>query len=236
MPILTKSLLALLLTAACITTTSCRHSNTSAVETVDSAQVQKATAQQPSSASEVKQEAPQVVPQAEPGTLTREKFLATAKQIADWYYDNRLPYAADNVMYTEPECPFSANKACRHDCSGFTTLIMYSCGIVTARENFSSVDFISENTVCGKALKTAGFETIHGEFPQEDFDKFQPGDILAVNQGPNGKEHHVTIYAGNGRFYDYGGKAPGHKQPISGKVDDLEMNPHTYTIIWRLKK
>lgn len=166
-------------------------------------------------------------------SLSVKEFLDAAKKVADWYYANNTPYQADGVWYKDPKCPYSGNKKCKRDCSGYLSIVLQYCGVFAPDEAYNSISFKSDNNSCAKSLKKGGFQPIFGEFPQEDFNKFAPGDILAVNRGD---QHHVTIYAGNGRFYDYGGKAPGHKQPISGVVADKEMNPHTYTVIWRLKK
>ncbi|MDY4185110.1 MAG: NlpC/P60 family protein [Sodaliphilus sp.] len=165
--------------------------------------------------------------------LAQSDFLKAAKEVAEWYYKNKTPYQADGVWYKTPYCPFSSNGRAKRDCSGFVSIVLQYCGIFAPGESYNSISFISETGKCGQSLKKAGFKPIKGIFPQEDFSKFKPGDILAVNQGAKGDEHHVTIYAGNGRFYDYGGKAPGFKQPVSGVVSKGEMNKHTYSIIWR---
>lgn len=163
------------------------------------------------------------------------EWLNKVKQIADWYNKNFDGY---QDFLNGKWCPL-VNKKVRDDCSGMVTACLVNYGIYEGNTIYNSGSFRDKDCELGKLLKKH-FLPIQGEFMQTDYEKFKAGDVLAgymFEDGKVQKQHgHVTVYAGNGKFYDWGGWAYKAKsQPVAGEESEGFMHDHLYTIIWRVK-
>lgn len=163
------------------------------------------------------------------------EWLSKAEEIADWYAATFTDY---QQFLGGKMCPI-LDKKVRDDCSGLVTACLVNYGIYDGNEIFNSAHFRDKNSEIGELMQEH-FTPIEGEFMQTDYQEFQPGDILAgymFEDGEVQKKHgHVTIYAGNGKFYDWGGWAyKAETQPVAGEESEGYMHDHLYTIIWRMK-
>ena len=165
---------------------------------------------------------------------TKEWLLKT-KEIADWYASNFSDY---QQFLNGKMCPL-IDKKVRDDCSGLVTACLVNYGVYDGNNIFNSANFRDKNSSIGILMKKK-FKPIEGNFMQTEYESFKPGDILAGYMFEDGKVQrnhgHVTIYAGNGKFYDWGGWAYKSKtQPVAGEEAAGYMHDHLYTIIWRMK-
>lgn len=179
---------------------------------------------------------PRVVPvQKENAPEHAIQWLSKVKEVADWYcktFENYQQFLGGKM------CPV-VDKKVRDDCSGLATACLQNYGIYHGNTIYNSAAFRDKNSELGHNLQKF-FDPIEGEFMQTEYEKFQPGDILAGFMFENGKVQrahgHVTIYAGNGQFYDWGGWAyKADSQPVAGEESAGYMHDHLYTIIWRIK-
>ena len=82
------------------------------------------------------------------------------------------------------------------DCSSFVTWVVYQMGYTELNSQRSSAWWKNS------ALKE------YPEWQRIEISDVEPGDILVVNNiASGGKDHHVEIYAGNGRSYSCGGNS-----------------------------
>lgn len=103
------------------------------------------------------------------------------------------------------------------DCSSFVSWVLYEAGYSEFSTNWSSNDFKDRaDELCSKY----GWQKI----TPLNSSTLQPGDILVVFEGrEKGQNHHVEVYAGNGRSYSAGGNNSINADTISTNYGKFEF-------------
>lgn len=170
------------------------------------------------------------------------KWFKAVVEVTKWYEKNVPGYQ----KHISPliDCPL-VKCGVRDDCSGLLSACLQYYGLITDGAIYTSAGYARENSKIGKIMQQE-FKPIKCSIKQEKdaYGDLLPGDILTCHDGKD--YNHVTIYAGDGRFYDWGSKAPGkdaktanpdvkdnYPQPVSSNINDKQMNYHIYTLIWR---
>lgn len=144
--------------------------------------------------------------------------------VANWF----LSSDGFNGMYNQGTykfCPLINTKS-RSDCSGFVSSCLAYVGINKTGTQFTSQDYVHENSVIGKILQQHNF--IKCDIT-DDF-SLQGGDIVANRPIPEHEGHVFIVSAQKGKKWDFGGKRL--HLPMNQYGLDFKLSNDVHTI-WR---